>query len=60
MKKPNGNTEYKIGAFISSNTKRKADLYRALTGKKLKDIYEEALNEFLDSHLSNINKGVTK
>lgn len=49
-----------IGTYISSDTKRKADLYRALTGKKLKDIYEEALNEFLNNHLSNINNGVTR
>jgi hypothetical protein len=47
MKYANG-YKFKIGAWISNDTKRRADLYRALSGRSLQDIYEEALNQFLD------------
>ena len=50
MKYPNGD-KTKIGAWIGIETKRKADLYRALTGEALQDIYEAALNSFLDQRL---------
>ena len=50
MNKPNSD-RFKIGAWISLDTKRKADLYRALTGKTLQDIYEAALRSYLDQEL---------
>ena len=50
MKYPNGD-KTKIGAWIGIETKRKADLYRALTGESLQDIYEAALKSFLDQKL---------
>jgi len=47
---------FKIGAWISLETKRKADLYRALSGKPLQDIYEQALDYFLDSEMPKLDK----
>jgi hypothetical protein len=55
MSKSNGD-KFKIGAWISLETKRKADLYRALSGKPLQDIYEQALDFFLNSAMPNLDK----
>jgi hypothetical protein len=53
MKNPNGDRT-KIGAWISIETKRKADLYRALSGESLQDIYEAALKSYLDYKLPSL------
>ena len=53
MKNPNGDRT-KIGAWINIETKRKADLYRALSGKSLQDIYEAALKSYLDNKLPSL------
>lgn len=45
---------FKIGAWINLDTKRKADLYRALTGESLQDIYEAALKSYLDKKLPSL------
>lgn len=55
MKNPNDD-KTKIGAWIDIETKRKADLYRALTGKTLQDIYEAALRSYLDQELPAIEQ----
>jgi len=50
----------KIGAWIDRETKRRADIYRAISGKSLQDIYETALNRFLDLELPQSRFPVSK
>jgi hypothetical protein len=43
--------KFKIGAWISKDTKLRADMFRALSGHSLQEIYETALCSFLDTEL---------
>jgi len=43
--------DIKIGAYVTAETKRRADLYHAITGMSLKAIYEEAIKEYLEKRL---------
>ncbi|MBI9094169.1 MAG: hypothetical protein JEY71_04720 [Sphaerochaeta sp.] len=55
MNTPNSD-RFKIGAWISKDTKRRADMFRALSGHSLQEIYETALCTYLDAELPKIEE----